>query len=151
MESRTTRFIDEDDNTFVIHAPANGAADTATKEEHHQLIVDHWPDLAAAGFLGFKRFGIGAVVVKQRDSQADAVEHDFEAHNVMYAPSDSAWMSDLDERTPADWLDAQFQSYDPNTTTVILFATGGERLRAYAVEGTPAPPRAFALSRAQYN
>lgn len=150
MESRTTRFIDEDANTFVIHAPTEGPPADAVEEEHHQLIIDHWPDFAAAGYLGFKRFGIGAVVVKPRDSQADEVEHDFEAHNVLYAPSDSHWIEDLDARASSDWLDDQFQTYDPNTTT-LLFFTSSERIRIYAVEGTPEPPRAFALSRARYN
>lgn len=151
MESRTTRFIDEDENTFVIRAPSDSPAEDAIEEEHHQLIIDTWSDLAAAGFLGFKRFGIGVVVVKDRSSAAQDVDHDFETHNIWYAPTGSPWMEEHEARTSAAWLDDQLQTYDPNAVVLILFMTDDPLIRAYAVEGTPTPPQAFKLSRAQYN
>jgi hypothetical protein len=48
------------------------------------------------------------------------------------------------------WLDDQFQTYDPNGTALVLFTEDGT-VYAYAVDGTPDPPYAFKLSRAQYN
>lgn len=151
MESRTTQFIDEDENTYLIYAPQHGPGQDPAEEEHHQFIVDHWADLAAAGFLGFKRFGIGTVVVRTRDRKAE-VSHDFQAHTISYMPDSSPWISQHEAQAPADWLDGQLQSYDPNASAIVLFANGDdEAMRAYTVEGTPPPPRAFALSRAQYN
>lgn len=153
MESRTTQFIDEDENTYLIHAPQYGPGADPAEEKHHQFIVDHWADLAAAGFLGFKRFGIGTVVIRARDSKAD-VDHDFQAHTISYVPTGSSWMHKHEAEAPTEWLEDQLQSYDPNASAIVLFANGtarDEAMRAYTVEGTPPPPRAFALSRAQYN
>jgi hypothetical protein len=114
------------------------------------MIVGHWQDIAAASYLGFKRYGIGAVIVQERDSRADEVEHDFEAHSLSYAPANSSWVVERSNGSAGRWLDDQFQTYDPNDTALILFADNGT-LYAYAVEGTPSPPYAFKITRAQYN
>lgn len=150
MESRTTTLVDEDGNEFAIHAPRTSEVDRDRESSHHKLIVAHWTDVAAASFLGFKRYGIGAVIVQERDSRAEGVEHDFEAHSLSYAPANSTWIAERSDRAGSAWLDEQFQSYDPNDTALVLFPDDGT-LHVYAVNGTPAPPHAFKLARAQYN
>lgn len=150
MESRTTTLVDEDDNEFVVRTPRRTEDPTAEEPAHHKMIVGHWQDIAAASYLGFKRYGIGAVIVQERDSRADDVEHDFEAHSLSYAPANSNWVVERSNGAAGRWLDDQFQTYDPNDTALILFADDGT-LHAYAVEGTPSPPYAFKITRAQYN
>lgn len=150
MESRTTTLVDEEGNAFVLHTPRAQEADRAQASSHHKLIVAHWTDVAAAAYLGFKRYGIGAVIVQERDTRAAGVEHDFEAHSLSYAPADSAWISNRSDETVEAWLDDRFQTYDPNDTALVLFPNDGT-LHVYAVEGTPTPPLAFKLARAQYN
>lgn len=151
MESRTARFIDEDQNTFIIRMPPEASQGDDVEDAHHQFIIDHWPDLAAASYLGFKRFGIGFVVVNQRDSQAEDVTHDFDAHTILYASAESDWIQGSTSPASAAWLDEQLQTYDPNVTAVLLFTGEANPLRAYAVDGTPEPPQAFTISRAPYN
>jgi len=150
MKSRTTTLVDEDGNEFVIHVPRDLEVDREQVIFHHKLIVAHWTDVAAASYLGFKRYGIGAVIVQERDSRAENVEHDFEAHSLSYAPANSTWIVERSDSTAGQWLDDQFQSYDPNDTALVLFPED-DALHVYAVEGTPEPPHAFKLARAQYN
>lgn len=150
MESRTTTLIDKDDNEFVVRTPRDGTDGAADEEAHHKLIVGHWQDIAAASYLGFKRYGIGAVIVQERDTRADEVQHDFEAHSLSYAPANSNWILERSDGPTGQWLDDQFQTYDPNDTALVLFTEDGT-VYAYAVDGTPDPPYAFRLSRAQYN
>jgi hypothetical protein len=150
MESRITTLIDEDDNEFVVRTPRDDDGGAVDEPAHHKLIVGHWQDIAAASYLGFKRYGIGAVIVQERDSRADDVQHDFEAHSLSYAPANSNWIVERSDGPSGQWLDDQFQSYDPNDTALVLFTENGT-VYAYAVDGTPDPPYAFKLSRAQYN
>ena len=150
MESHTTTLVDEEGNEFVIQTPRASEMDRPEERSHHKLIVAHWTDVAAAAYLGFKRYGIGAVIVQERDSRAEGVQHDFEAHSLSYAPANSGWIVERSDTPAGKWLDDRFQSYDPNDTALILFPEGGT-LHAYAVDGTPSPPHAFKLARAQYN
>lgn len=150
MESRTTTLVDEDDNEFVVHTPRGIGDGSVDERAHHKLIVGHWQDIAAASHLGFKRYGIGAVIVQERDSRADEVDHDFEAHSLSYAPANSNWVVERSDGPIGSWLDDQFQSYDPDETVLVLFPENGT-VHAYAVEGTPSPSYAFKLTRAQYN
>lgn len=150
MESRTTTLVDEEGNEFVLQTPRAPELDRAPETAHHKLIVAHWTDVAAASYLGFKRYGIGAIIIQERDTRAEGVVHDFEAHSLSYAPAESTWIAERSAGTAGDWLNAQFQSYDPNATALVLFTVDGT-LHAYAVDGIPAPPHAFKLARAQYN
>ncbi len=150
MESRTTTLVDEEGNAFVVHTPRIHEVDRAQESRHHKLIVAHWTDVAAASYLGFKRYGIGAVIVQERDTRAEGVRHDFEAHSLSYAPANSTWIADRSDDALGAWLDDRFQTYDPNDMALVLFPSAGT-LHVYAVEGTPSPPYAFKLARAQYN
>jgi hypothetical protein len=54
-----------------------------------------------------------------------------------------------------DWLDAQFQTYEPLEAGLFLFRPtdggGPKPPRPYHAAGTPAPPMALRLSRAPFN
>lgn len=146
MDSRTTTFLDDDANLFTVAVPRGSPP--GDEEADHSFIADHWLDLAAASYMGFKRLGIGAVVVQERPSQSDVVGLD--AHALGYAPADGAWLDDRDD-LPLAWLDQQFQTYDPNAASLLLFVDGIAPVRVYRVEGHPPPPEAFEAARSSMN
>lgn len=108
-------------------------------------------DAAAASYLGFKRHGIGSVVVTERDPASGRVDDMMKTHNLMYSPADGGWLKQQEEHLPDQWLDTRFQSYDPNESAIIVMADGDGSLRVYAANGTPAPPRAYELVQARSN
>lgn len=151
--SRTTTYPAGDGDLTTIHAPETTPND-ALAAAHHDLLVEHWTEIAAASYFGFKRFGIGAVVIQPREGQSDA--HAFDTHRLAYCRDSSPWLRQQKDALPADWLDDQLQSYDPNTTVLVLITTensGGDapEARVYAAEATPAPPEAFQIARASQN
>ena len=148
MDSRTTTFVDDAANLFTIAAP-EGVPPDEYEETHRSFIADHWPDLAAASYMGFKRLGIGAVVVQERPSESDVA--DIDAHSLGYARAEGAWLDQRESDLPTTWLDKQFQTYDPNTASLLLFVEGEGAIRAYRAEGQPPPPEAFENTRSAMN
>ena len=110
-------------------------------------------DVAAASYLGFKRHGIGTVVVTQRDPAASPIHESIGTHKLLYSPDGirGGWLERNEERLPVQWLGTRFQSYDPSESAIVVMADEDGSLRVYAVEGTPAPPRSYELVQARQN
>jgi len=146
-----TTLIDASGHMVTVRAPEDQPTNDPREDDHHDFLTEHWMDVAAASYLGFKRHGIGTVVVTQRDPAAGAVHASVGMHNLMYSPAEGGWLNQQEERLPADWLDARFQSYNPNEAAIVVMVDEDGSLRTYAVDGTPAPPRAFELVNARQN
>jgi hypothetical protein len=150
MPTRTTTYTD-DGYLIAIHMAKSVSTRDDIERAHHQFIVDHWPSLAAASFQGFKTYGAGAIIVKKRgDDTADA-DHPFPTYQVWFATHLNDWLTAALDTAVAQWLDDQFQTYDPNEAGLYVFFDEALGARPYLVEGTPAPPAAFKASRAAFN
>ncbi|MFO8098280.1 MAG: hypothetical protein R6T83_01510 [Salinibacter sp.] len=148
---RSTTLIDANGHMVTVKAPDDQPANDPKEDDHHDFLTDHWMDVAAASFLGFKRHGIGTVVVTTRDPAAGAIHEAVGMHNLMYSPAAGGWLKQQAERLPSEWLDTRFQSYDPNEAAIVVMADQDGSFRAYAVNGSPTPPRAFELVNARQN
>jgi hypothetical protein len=148
-----TTLIDENGHLVTVKAPEEQPTNDPKTDTHHDFLTDHWMDVAAASYLGFKRHGIGAVVVTQRDPAASPIHEHIGTHKLLYSPDGvrSGWLTHNEDRLPADWLDTRFQSYDPNESAIVVMADEDGSLRVYAVDGTPAPPRSYELVQARQN
>ena len=150
MPTRTTTYTD-DGHLITIHMAKSVSTRDDVERAHHQFIVDHWASLAAASFQGFKAYGAGAIIVKERtDDTADA-DHPFPTYQVWFATHLNDWLTATLDTAVAQWLDDQFQTYDPNEAGLYVFFDEALGARPYLVEGTPSPPAAFKASRAAFN
>jgi hypothetical protein len=149
---RSTTLIDENGHFVTIKAPDDLPEGDARESDHHDFLVDHWMDVAAASFYGFKRYGIGAVVVAEGDPAEAPIDHPFGSRKLLYSRDQGAW---LQERTadglPEQWLDERMQTYDPNAEAVVIMHDGDGSVRVYAVEGDPNPETCFELVRGRNN
>lgn len=147
----STTLIAPNGHMVTVKAPDEQPTNDPKEDTHHDFLTEHWMDVAAASYLGFKRHGIGTVVVSERDPATGRLDDVLKTHNLMYSPADGGWLNQQEERLPSQWLDTRFQSYDPNETAIVVLADGDGSLRTYTVQGTPAPPRAFELVQARSN
>lgn len=143
-------FISGSDVIEIASRPG-GLGGDAVEAGQHQFIVDQWDRLAAAAYEGFRRFGVGAVVLEEDAGRASKVEHPFAVYNVWYATSFSAWMRRRLKDDQAGWTEAQFETYDPREAGVFMFLREGEAARTYIVEATLTPPEAFERVKALLN
>ena len=143
-------FISGSDVIEIASCP-DGPRGDAVEEGQHRFIVDQWDRLGAAAYEGFRRFGVGAVVLQEDAERESPVEHPFAVYNVWYATSGSAWMRDRLKSDRAAWAEAQFETYDPREAGVLMFLREGEAARTYLVVATPTPPEAFERMRALLN
>jgi len=148
---RSTTLIDANGHVVTIKAPDDQPTNDPKEDTHHDFLTDHWMDVAAASYLGFKRHGIGAVVVTERDPARSPIHESIGTHKLLYSPAERSWVEKQGERLPEQWLDTQFQSYDPNDRAIVVMVEGNGSTRVYAVEGTPAPPRSYELVQARQN
>lgn len=148
---RRTTLIDENGHLVTVKAPDDQPINDPKEDAHHGFLTDHWMDVAAASYLGFKRHGIGTVVVTQRDPAASPIHESIGTRKLLYSPADGGWLKQQEERLPAEWLDTRFQSYAPNESALVVMADDDGSLRVYAVSGTPAPPRSYELVQARQN
>lgn len=146
-----TTLIDANGHLVTVMWPDGQPTNDPKEDAHHDFLAENWMDVAAASYLGFKRHGIGTVVITERDPVDSPVHESIGTHNLLYSPAEGGWLTQQAERLPIEWLDTRFQSYDPNESAVVVMADGDGSLRVYAVEGTPAPPRAYELVRARQN
>jgi len=148
---RSTTLIDANGHLITVKAPDDQPTNDPKEDVHHDFLTDHWMDVAAASYLGFKRHGIGAVVVTQRDPARSAIHESIGTHKLLYSPAQRSWIEEQGDRLPEQWLDTQFQSYDPNERAIVVMVDEDGSSRVYAVDGTPAPPRSFELVRSRQN
>lgn len=146
-----TTLIDPNGHLVTVKAPEDQPTNDPKEDRHHDFLTDHWMDVAAASYLGFKRHGIGTVVIPERDPASGRLDDVIKTHNLLYSPADGGWLKQQEERLPVQWMDTRFQSYDPNESAIVVIADQDGSLRTYAVEGTPAPPRAFEVVEARKN
>mgnify|MGYP006919944302 FL=1 len=148
---RRTTLIDENGHLVTVKAPDEQPTNDPKEDAHHDFLTDHWMDVAAASYLGFKRHGIGTVVVTQRDPASSPIHESIGTHKLLYSAASGGWLKNHEERLPTEWLDTRFQSYNPNESAVVIMSGDDGSLRVYAVEGTPAPPRSYELVQARQN
>ena len=149
MSAKKT-FISGSDVIEIASRP-DGPGGDAVEARQHRFIVDQWDRLAAAAYEGFKRFGVGAVVLEEEPRRGSAVEHPFAVYDVWYATSFSAWMRRRLQEDQAGWAEAQFETYDPGEAGVFMFLRKGKAARTYLVEATLTPPEAFKRAKALLN
>ena len=148
---RSTTLLDKSGHLITIKAPDDQPANDPKEDTHHDFLTDHWMDVAAASYLGFKRHGIGTVVVTERDPATGRLDDVIKTHNLMYSPADGGWLKQQEDRLPGPWLDTRFQSYDPNESAIVILVDGDGSIRVYELEGTPSPPRAYDVVEARKN
>jgi len=148
---RRTTLIDENGHLVTVKAPSDQPANDPKEDAHHDFVTDHWMDVAAASYLGFKRYGIGAVIVTERDPMDAPVHETIGTRKLLYSRAERSWIDQQKERMPDEWLDTRFQSYDPKVTVIAVMVDGDGSIRVYAVDGTPNPPRSYELVQARNN
>lgn len=136
---------------LICLTSAPGQPDDVVAEEQHQFILDHWPQLGAAAFQGFRRLGAGCIVLRPATESRDDIEHPFSLHQLAYAPARSAWLRAMTSPPVHAWLDERLEHYDVRGSAVVVFARGTEPHRGYHVEATLSPPEALERMRASHN
>lgn len=149
MFDRTTEHLDEEGRRFIIRAPAETNLDDTLEAIHHQFILVHWEELAAASLAGYRQAGKGVLVVGEATPPRNkALRYGFMIHRLSYAPRDA--LASAQELLSLQWLLSQLDQYDPTQTVLLLF-TSDEDAHAYAVEGDPPPPDALRFVQASHN
>ncbi|CAM3270384.1 hypothetical protein RHBI111906_05800 [Rhodothermus bifroesti] len=151
MPDRTVEYQDEQGRLFVIRAPADLVQmQDALEQRHHQFIITHWEELAAASLSGYRQAGEGVLIISEASPPSSkALQTSFAIHRLAYATPEA--LSILQEGLQVlHWLSDQLEQYDPQHTILLLFATAGEP-RAYAVDGDPPPPQALRFVQAINN
>jgi len=148
----STTLIDENGHFITIERPDDALDGDAKAEAHNDFLVDHWMDVAAASFYGFKRYGIGVVVIAQGDPMDSRVDHPFEARKMLYRPdSAGGWGRSDPDDVLSDWASQKMQTYDPNVDAIVVMADEDGSVRSYVVKGDPDPETCFDLVRARNN
>lgn len=136
-----------------ITAPAPpGRPLSKAASEHHQFIVSNWMTLAAAAYAGFRRHGIGVVVI-EAPADRESPQHAFTRHDLAYATGLGGWRQPPPPHPASQWLEGQLQTYEPLEAGLFLFRNQDtlHPPRPYHAIGTPTPPEAFEASRASFN
>lgn len=117
--------------------------------EHQRFVADHWAELSAAAFEGYRRHGAGAVVLWRGETPRRFRPRPFEPERLWYTTQ----VHTIPGTTEADfdgWEARQLETYDPHTEGLVLFVEGGG-LSGYRVSGIPTPPEALRQSRVRLN
>ena len=126
-----------------------GAAHRKRAGDHRQFLADHWAELSAAAFEGYRRHGAGAVVLWRDAAPRRFRPRPFEPERLWYTTQvhaiPGASRDDFD-----GWEARQLESYDPRSEGLVVFVEG-QALAGYRVAGDPAPPDALRQSKARMN
>lgn len=139
-----------DSGLVAITTPTEARAGDEREAQHHAFIVMHWKKLAAAAYTGFRRHGIGVVVIEPR-ANTSGVDHPFAGHRLSYATGLGLWTQTPPHSAAQKWLAEQFQTYEPLETGLFLFRHSDILPRPYRVEGILTPPEAMRQTRAPLN
>jgi len=148
---RSTTLINANGHLITVKAPEDQPTNDPKEDTHHEFLTDHWMDVAAASYFGFREHGVGAVVVTERDPVRSPVHESIGRKKLLYSPAEHDWIEAYGNRLPARWLDTQFQAYDPTKRTVVVMLDSDGSVRVYTVEGTPAPPQSYELVEGRQN
>lgn len=114
-----------------------------------RFVTDHWPELAAAAWEGFRRHGAGAVVLWRDAAPSRWRRAGFEPERLWFATQLHV-LPGISARTFDGWEAAQIETYDPRAEAVVVFLEGGT-LFGVRVSGAPSPPDARARAAAPWN
>lgn len=123
--------------------------DRTRAEAHRQFLADHWAELSAAAFEGYRRHGAGAVVLWRGEGPRRFRPRPFEPERLWYTTQIHA----IPGTTDADfdgWEAHQLETYDPRADALVVFVEG-DRVAGYRVAGDTAPPEALRLSQTRLN
>ncbi len=152
---RTTTYTRGATCIEITALPGLGRED-AVEAAHHRFIMAYWPSLGAAAYEGFRRFGIGAVIIHEagargRSAAVGEPPAGFVRHQLSYAAGVGAWMRDTFGNTASKALDEELEAYDPREAGLFVFVREDEPPRVYRVESTLRPPQALERARALLN
>lgn len=128
-------------------APSRRARSRAA--DHQRFLADHWAELSAAAFEGYRRHGAGAVVLWRKAAARRFRPRPFEPERLWYTTQ----VHTIPGTTEADfdgWEARQLETYEPHAEALVVFVEGGG-LTGYRVSGVPTPPEALRQSRAGLN
>ena len=125
------------------------AARRKRSEDHRQFLADHWAELSAAAFEGYRRHGAGAVVLRRDAAPRRFRPRPFEPERLWYTTQIHAIPGTTDDDFDG-WEARQLEAYDPQSEGLVVFVEG-KALSGYRVAGDPAPPVALRLSKARSN
>ncbi len=134
--------------TITSSRPASGRA-RSRAESHRAFLVDHWPELSAAAYEGYRRHGAGAVVLWRSERPRRFRPRPFEPERLFYTTQ----IHSLPGTTEADfdgWEARQLEAYDPEAEGLVVLVEG-DGVAGYRVAGQPPPPVALRASRAREN
>ncbi len=150
MQYRKSTYIEDDGVMEILMPPASSASDPV-EDEQHQFIRRNWESFAAAAYEGFRRYGVGALVVSENPQGERRVPHPFAAHSVWYATTLEGW-TDLGRSEEAVlWWREQTEAYDPREACLFVFLREGEPPRLYRVQGSVRPVEALTRMRSMLN
>lgn len=148
----STTLIDENGHFITIERPEDALDGDAKAEAHNDFLVEHWMDVAAASYYGFKRYGIGVVVIAQGDPMESGIDHPFDARKMLYRPDAAGgWGRQNPDDMVSEWASKKVQTYDPNEDAIVVMADEDGSVRSYVVNGDPDPATCFELVRARNN
>lgn len=126
-----------------------GRRQRARAEAHRAFLTDHWAELSAAAYEGYRRHGAGAVVLWRHDRPRRWRPRPFEPERLWYTTQ----IHNLPGTTDGDfsgWEAEQLETYDPEAEGLVVFVEG-DGVAGYRVAGQPSPPEAHRDARAREN
>ena len=122
---------------------------SALKREpaHHTFLADHWSQLAAAAYGGFREHGAGAVVLRREAGPRLWRPRPFEPERLWFATQAHVIPGGLDFD---GWEAGLIETYDPEREAIVVFSEGGA-VSGYLAAGTLAPPQAHVAAAARLN
>lgn len=121
----------------------------ARAQAHRDFLIEHWAELSAAAYEGYRRHGAGAVVLWRDQAPRRFRPRPFEPERLSYTTQ----IHNLPGTTEADfegWEARQLETYDPESEGLVVFVEG-EGVVGYRVAGQPPPPVALRASNARHN
>jgi hypothetical protein len=150
MKFRKSTYVEGSD-IIEISAPETTHPPGTLEAEQHRTIVENWESFAAAAYEGFRRFGLGAIVVEEDKINQASVRHPFLTHVIWYATSVAAWAQQGLLRGVSTWVEEQMERYDPHDACMFVFLRENEEPRIYLVESTLTPAQALSRVKALLN
>ena len=154
-EAPTTRRPVPSSQTTTLSTPrglvaiTNRAGASRRAEAHREFLADHWAELSAAAFEGYRRHGAGAVVLWRDAAPRRFRPRPFEPERLWYTTQIHAIPGTSSDDFDG-WEARQLEAYDPQSEGLVVFVEGGA-LAGYRVAGDPAPPDALRQSKARMN
>ena len=117
--------------------PWRRPAEDPARSAHRDLIGDHWVELSAAAYRGYRRHGAGAAVVVAPPGAGPELALGRLVFVTQVHTLPGASEADFD-----GWAAQQLETYDPEAEALVVFAEP-ERIVGYLVRGDVSPPEAL--------